>query len=327
MFKYLFKRFMSLVPVVIIISIMLFSFVKMMPGDPVEMMLGGGGTTIKDPRQYQAAYDKLYEDLGLDKSLPEQYARWVINTSKGELGYSTSNNKPVKNVIARPMKNTIVINVISLVLSFVISIIVGIRSAVKQGSFYDKFWQVTSIVGVSMPTLLISILLIYIFSIKAGLLPLGGMPSAIDDGSFAYYKALFPYMVLPLVTLTLGSFAGMIRYVRNAMLEVLSSDYVRTARAKGLNEKVVIYSHAFRNALIPVVTVIAGSLPGIFGGAAITEQIFAWNGIGKVLIDAVNSVDLNLVLAMNMFYAILSLVSNILMDVSYAAVDPRVKLD
>src|SRR5699024_6879987 len=148
MFKYLFKRFMSLVPVVIIISIMLFSFVKMMPGDPVEMMLGGGGTSIKDPRQYQAAYDKLYKDLGLDKSLPEQYARWVINTSKGELGYSTSNNKPVKNVIVRPMKNTIVINVFSLVLSFIISIIVGIRSAVKQGSFYDKFWQVTSIVGV-----------------------------------------------------------------------------------------------------------------------------------------------------------------------------------
>lgn len=317
---------MSLIPVVIIISIMLFSFVKMMPGDPVHVMLGGGAG-IEDPKQYQKAYDALYEELGLDKSLPEQYVRWVANTAKGNLGYSTSNNKPVKDVIARPLKNTVVLNVISIILSFVISIIVGIKSAVKQGSMYDKSWQVASIVGISMPTLLISVLLIYVFSIKLKILPIGGMPSMLDDGSFAYYKELFPYMVLPLITLTIGSFAGMIRYVRNAMLEVLSSDYIRTARAKGLDEKVVIYSHAFRNALIPVVTIVAGSLPGIFGGAAITEQIFAWNGIGKVLIDAVNSIDLNLVLAMNMFYAVLSLVSNILMDISYALVDPRVKLD
>ncbi|NMB18607.1 MAG: ABC transporter permease [Erysipelothrix sp.] len=326
MFKYLFRRLMSLIPVVIIISIMLFSFVKMMPGDPVHVMLGGGAG-IEDPKQYQKAYDALYEELGLDKSLPEQYVRWVANTAKGNLGYSTSNNKPVKDVIARPLKNTVVLNVISIILSFVISIIVGIKSAVKQGSMYDKSWQVASIVGISMPTLLISVLLIYVFSIKLKILPIGGMPSMLDDGSIAYYKALFPYMVLPLITLTIGSFAGMIRYVRNAMLEVLSSDYIRTARAKGLDEKVVIYSHAFRNALIPVVTIVAGSLPGIFGGAAITEQIFAWNGIGKVLIDAVNSIDLNLVLAMNMFYAVLSLVSNILMDISYALVDPRVKLD
>ncbi len=327
MFKYLIKRLLSLIPVIIIISIMLFSFVKMMPGDPVKIMLGGSGTSIKDPAQYEKVYDELYVRLGLDKSLPEQYVRWVATTASGNLGYSTSHNKPVVDVISRPMKNTVVINVVSIIISFIVSIVVGIRSAVKQGSFYDKSWQVTSIVGVSMPTLLISVLLIYVFSIKLNWLPIGGMPSMIDDGSLKYYVALLPYMTLPLITLTLGSFAGMIRYVRNAMLEVLSSDYIRTARAKGLNEKVVIYSHAFRNALIPVVTVVAGSLPGIFGGAAITEQIFAWNGIGKVLIDAVNSADLNLVLAMNMFYAILSLVSNILMDVSYALVDPRVKLD
>lgn len=325
MFKYISKRLLSLIPVVIIISIMLFSFVKMMPGDQVKIMLGTGN--IKDPAMYDRAYDDLYRELGLDKSLPEQYVRWVARTASGDLGYSSSKNKPVKNVIARPMKNTVVINVISILISFTVSIIVGIRSAVKQGSMFDKSWQVTSIVGVSMPTLLISVLLIFIFSIKLNILPIGGMPSMIDDGSFAYYKQLFPYMVLPIATLTLGSFAGMIRYVRNAMLDVLSSDYIRTARAKGLNEKVVIYSHAFRNALIPVVTIIAGSLPGIFGGAAITEQIFAWNGIGKVLIDGVNSLDLNLVLAMNMFYAVLSLASNILMDVSYGLVDPRVKLD
>lgn len=315
---------MSLVPVVIIISIMLFAIVKMMPGDPVDLMLGTG---IKDPNQYEIAYKLTEEKLGLDKSIPEQYVRWLVNTAKGDLGYSSSQNKPVKDVIARPLKNTVVLNVISLILSFTISVFVGIRSAVKRGSSFDKFWQVASIVGVSMPTLLISVLLIYLFSIKLGIFPISGMPSMIDDGSITYYMELLPYMVLPLITLTLGSFASTIRYVRNAMLEVLSSDYIRTARAKGLSQKVVIYSHAFRNALIPVVTILAGSLPGIFGGAAITEQIFAWNGIGNVLITGVNSLDLYLVLTMLMFYAILSLVSNIIMDVSYVLVDPRVKFD
>lgn len=324
MFKYLARRFLSLVPVVLIISMMLFTFVKMIPGDQVQIMLGN---SIKDPALYEKVYEETRIRLGLDKSLPEQYVRWIANTASGDLGYSSSMNKPVKDVIARPLKNTVVLNVVSLIISFIISILVGIRSAVKRGSMFDKSWQVTSIVGVSMPTLLISVLLIYVFSIKLGLLPISGMPSKIDDGSLSYYMALLPYMTLPLITLTLGSFASTIRYVRNAMLEVLSSDYIRTARAKGLSQKVVIYSHAFRNALIPVVTVLAGSLPSIFGGAAITEQIFAWNGIGKVLIDGVNSLDINLVLAMNMFYAVISLAANILMDLSYAVVDPRVKLD
>ncbi|AMC93147.1 diguanylate cyclase [Erysipelothrix larvae] len=324
MFKYLIKRLISLIPVVIIISVLLFTFVQMMPGDPVAVMLGN---SITDPEEYKAAYEAMRARMGLDASYFEQYIRWIVNSLKGQLGYSIAMNKPVTEVVARPLKNTIILNVTSLVLSFVISVFVGIRSAVKKGSFFDKFWQVTSIVGVSMPTLLIAVLLIYVFSLRLNLVPMSGMPSMIDDGSLRYYLELLPFMFLPLLTLTLGSFASTIRYIRNAMLDVLSSDYIRTARAKGVSGKVVIYSHAFRNALIPVVTIVAGSIPGIFGGAAITEQIFAWNGIGRVLIAGVNNLDYNLILAMNMFYAILSLVSNIIMDVGYALVDPRVKID
>lgn len=134
------------------------------------------------------------------------------------------------------------------------------------------------------------------------------------------------YMALPVITLTIGNLAGTIRYVRNAMIEVISKDFIRTARSKGLSEKVIIYSHAFRNALIPVVTLVAGSLVGLFGGAAITETIFAWNGIGYVLIQALNSRDYMVVLTMNLFYAVLSLTANILMDIGYALVDPRIKL-
>lgn len=324
MFKYLIKRLVSLIPVVIIISILLFSLVKVMPGDPVLSLVN---PAIKDPVQQQQQYDRIKEKLGLDKSLPEQYVRWISRTVQGDLGYSSKFKTSVTEVVKTPMKNTILLNVLALIISFVISVFVGIRSAVKRGSIFDKFWQVTSLVGMAMPTLLISILLIYVFSIKLGLFPIGGMPAMYDDGSIAYYSELARYMALPVLTLTIGSFAGTIRYVRNAMIDVLNSDYIRTARAKGLSSKVVIYSHAFRNALIPVVTILAGSLAGLFGGAAITEQIFSWNGIGQILIQAVNNRDYNLVLGLNMFYAMLSLVSNIIMDVGYAFVDPRVKLD
>lgn len=324
MFKYITKRLGSLIPVVIIISILLFSLVKIMPGDPVKSMVD---PTITDAAEQERQYEEIKIKLGYDKSLPEQYGIWVKNTVSGNLGYSTKYKVPVTDAIKVPMKNTVLLNVISLVLSFIISIIVGIQSAVRRGKFYDKFWQVVSLIGMAMPTLLISILLIYIFSIKANLLPLGGMPSMVDDGSIAYYAEWARYIVLPVATLTIGSFAGTIRYVRNAMIDVLNSDYIRTAKAKGLSSKVIIYSHAFRNALIPVVTILAGALAGLFGGAAITESIFSWNGIGQVLIQSVNQRDYNMVLALNMFYALLALLANIIMDIGYAFVDPRVKLD
>ncbi|CAM3669591.1 ABC transporter permease [Erysipelothrix urinaevulpis] len=323
MLKYLGKRIMSLIPVVIIISILLFSLVKMMPGDVV---LGMINPNIKDPVAYKQEYARIEQQLGLDKSLPEQYVRWVKSTVSGDLGMSTSKNRPVKDVIGTPLKNTIFLNIIAMSLAFVISVIVGIKSAVNRGGKFDKFWQIFSLVGMSMPTLLISVLLIYVLSIKFKLFPTGGMPLPGTTGP-AYLVEWFKFATLPILTLTIGSFATTIRYVRNAMIEVLNSDYIRTARAKGLSEKVVIYQHAFRNALIPVVTILAGMLAGLFGGAAITEQIFSWNGIGNVLIQAVTARDFMLILSLNMFYAVIALLSNVIMDIGYAAVDPRVKLD
>ncbi|NLC64263.1 MAG: ABC transporter permease [Erysipelothrix sp.] len=324
MLKYLFKRIMSLIPVVIIISVLLFGLVKTMPGDPVYALMP---PEINDPADYERIYAEIKTSLGLDKSLAEQYVLWIGRTLSGDLGQSTLFSRPVVDVIKTPMKNTVLLNIVSTLLSFIISIIVGIKSAVKRGKLYDKSWQVFSLVGMSLPTMLISILLIYVFSIKLGWFPIGGMPSVPDDGSLGYYAVFSRYLVLPIVTLTIGSFASTIRYVRNAMIDVLNSDYIRTARAKGLSEKVVIYSHAFRNALIPVVTVVAGSLAGIFGGASITEKIFSFNGIGTVLINSVTNRDYYLILALNLFYAVLSLVSNVIMDICYALVDPRVKLD
>lgn len=323
MFKFLFKRFMSLIPVMFIISVMLFGLFKSMPGDPVRLMIPAG---IKSEAQRQMIYDQKVQQLGLDKSLPEQYVRWIINTASGDFGTSTSFNKPVVDVISTPLQNSIKLNVFVVILSFLISIPVGIKSAVKRHSLFDSFWQVFSLVGLSMPVFFIGLLLIFALAINLRWLPAGGMPFRFDGNFINDTLQWAKYMALPVITLTIGNLAGTIRYVRNAMIEVIGKDFIRTARSKGLSEKVIIYSHAFRNALIPVVTLVAGSLVGLFGGAAITETIFAWNGIGYVLIQALNSRDYMVVLTMNLFYAVLSLTANILMDIGYALVDPRIKL-
>ena len=209
MFRYIGKRILSLIPVVIIISIVLFSFVKMMPGDPVQAMMN---PDIKDPAEYERVYTEIEASLGLDKSLPEQYVRWVSNTLSGDLGYSTSMNKPVKDVIATPLKNSIGLNIVSITLAFIISIVVGIKSAVDRVSSLTSFGGVFSLIGMSMPTLLISIILIYIFAIKLGWFPTGGMPLCGKFIGIKYVGEWLHYAALPIATLTIGSFASTIRY-------------------------------------------------------------------------------------------------------------------
>jgi len=324
MLKFLGRRILSLVPVFIIISIMIFIIMKLMPGDPVRYMLPPGA--IRDPEIYQRLYQAAYIKLGLDKSLPMQYLIWMKNMLIGDFGYSSYWRQEVKSVIGEPLVNSIVINVFSIGLAFLISIPVGIKSAVKKDSLTDRGWQVFSLFGMSMPTFFIGLTLIFLLASRARLFPYGGMPYE-DPGTIGYYLSYFKYLVLPVTTLTIGALAGTIRYVRGSMLEALSKDYIRTARSKGLREKVVIYTHAFRNALIPVVTIMSFSIIGLFGGSAITEKIFVWNGIGTVLITALNNKDFNVVLVLDMFYAVLALLANIIMDVSYALVDPRVKLE
>ena len=329
--KYLFKRFLSLIPVVIVISIILFTIVKMVPGDPVQMAYGAelaSNEFAKDPAARERFIEEKRDELGLDDPLYVQYFNWMGRTFSGDLGYSTAHKKPVSAVIGQPLKISIIINLISIIIAFTISIFIGIKSAVKRYSVYDTTWQVTSLVFTSMPTFFIGMSLIFLFPVTLGLFEFGGLPAIRDDmGGFEVFFKYAEHLFLPVLTLTIGSLAGTIRYVRNAMLEVLKKDYVRTARSKGLKEKVVIYSHAFRNALIPVVTIVAGSLVSVFGGSAITESVFAISGIGQTLIQALIARDYSIVLAMNFFYAILGLFANVIMDVSYALVDPRVKFE
>lgn len=318
MLKYIFRRILSLIPVVFIISIILFGLMKAMPGDPVALMLN---PNIK-PEAYQQAYDQKYKELGLDKTIPEQYIIWFGNMVQGDFGYSTSYNKEVKNVIVQPLKNTIVLNFFVLIISLTIAILAGIRSAINKNKLEDKFWQVFSLVGMSVPTFFIALTLIYVFALKLKWFPTGGMP--INTGDIVSWTR---HLVLPVATLVVVSLASTIRYVRNAMLDSLSQDYIRTARSKGLKEKVVIYSHAFRNALIPVVTIVIAQIGTLFTGSVITEQVFSWDGLGKVLIQALNRRDFMLVIVMNLFYAVVYLATNFAADIAYALVDPRIKLD
>ena len=323
MLRYIIKRLISLLPVIILVTMLLFGILKMMPGDPVRMMLGPG---LK-AEQYEAAAAAMTIKLGLDKSYPEQYLKWMGNTLSGELGWSSLHNRPVKDAIREPMKNTIILNIFVIILELSITIPVGIMCAVKRGSRFDRGWQVFSLVTYSMPSFFIGLSLIYIIAIRFRLLPPGGMPLAAYGKDFAYYLSWLRYMVLPVITLTIISLAGTIRYVRNAMIDALSQDYIRTARSKGLAEKVVIYSHAFRNALIPISTIVIFSIFSLFSGSAITETVFAWNGIGHVLVKALSNRDFMLVSAMNLFFATLSITANFVADITYGLVDPRIKLE
>lgn len=319
MIRYILKRLLNLIPVLLIISILLFGISKLMPGDPVLQMMPQGG--YKDAAAKEEMYEKIKKQYGFDKSVPEQYISWLSRTLKGDLGQSTKYRRPVTQIIGEPLRNSLILNLGSTFISFILAVIIGIKSAVRPNSFFDKFFQVFSLAGISLPTFFFGITLIYIFALKLRWLPPGGMPRS---GSVGEWIAT---LVLPTVTLTLVSLASTSRYVRTAMLDALSQDYIRTARAKGLNERAVIYRHAFRNALIPVVTIVAWAITGLLGGSAITEQVFAYKGIGRFLIQSVLSQDYNLLMALNMMYALISVLGNLLMDIGYSLVDPRVRLD
>lgn len=278
--------------------------------------------TSAKPEQIPQLREEITKQLGLDKSLPEQYVAWIGNVAQGELGFSSWKNDDVKNVIANPLKNTVILNFFVLIFSLTISITAGIRSAVKKNSFVDQFWQVFSLICMSVPTFFIGLCLVFVFALRLGWLPSNGMP--VDGSGLGEWVR---FLVLPVITLTITSLASTVRYVRNAMLDALSQDYIRTARSKGLSEKVVVYSHAFRNALIPIVTVVIAQIGTLFGGSMITESVFVWDGMGSTLLTALNRRDFYLVIAMNMFYAVVYLISNFIADLTYALVDPRIKLD
>lgn len=326
MLKYIGKRLLNLIPVVFLMSVVIFGMIKFMPGDPVDAYLGANSKVSHEQKE------QIREELGLNKSIPEQYVRWISKFVTGDLGESIQYKTPVASIIGDFVWNSFLLNIVSIIVAVLISIPIGIRQATKKFSKFDNFWTVFSLLGISVPSFFFALVLIYYIALPLGFLPISGM----QDSTLAAfgYSSIFQelgdiclHMILPVTVMAFGSFASLSRYVRITMIDVINQDYIRTARSKGLKEKTVIYRHAFKNALVPFVTLLGMMIPGLFSGSVIIESVFLWPGIGKVLIDAIRGQDQSLITATLMFSAILMVFGNLLSDVLYSVVDPRVKVE
>lgn len=326
MLKYVGKRLVYMVGVFFVVSILMFVLFNNVPGDRALNQVQSLRGKVSSEK-FQEAYEQARAKLGLDDPIPIRYVKWMGNLIRGDLGYSTLYKKDVADVIGIPLGNTILINLIATILALAITIPLGIHCAVKKFSRFDNLVQTLTIVGYSVPTFIIAPVCIFIFSVELGWLPVSGMNTPNFQGSgMAFALDRMYYLTLPLFVMTIASLGGMTRYVRAAMIDALRMDYIRTARAKGLREKVVIYSHAWRNALLSVITLIIGWFMSIFMGSIIIEQIFQLNGIGFMYYKCLMNQDYDVALAIQMLYCIITLVSNLITDLSYGLVDPRVRI-
>ncbi|MEA4897380.1 ABC transporter permease [Bacillota bacterium Meth-B3] len=319
--NYLIRRVLQMIPVFIVIMIAVFLLIHSAPGDPVTGMI--------DPKMTPEMKEHLRATMGLDQPLWKQFASWVSQLLSGNLGYSTYFKKPVADVIGSFIFPTFILALFALVLSLAIGIPAGIVSATRQYSTGDNVLSVFSLVGLSMPTFFFGILLIKFLSVDFGWFPMFGMMDQAVRNAPWHVKTvnILHHMVLPGIVLGLGQTASFMRYTRSAMLDVIRQDYIRTARAKGLREKVVIYRHALRNAMIPIITLLGFQLPGLLSGAVMTESVFGWPGLGKVGVDAIFHRDYPLLMTINMMDTFLLMAGMLLSDILYGVVDPRIKYD
>ncbi len=317
--QYITRRLLEMIPVIIGVSIILFALFAFAPGDAVD--------NIQNPRMSEEKKAELRRQYGLEGSIPERYWNWAKKAVKFDFGDSIKHKMPVRKVINTYVWNSFYLSIASFLFSVILAVPIGVVSATKQYSGFDKFFTVFALLGISIPSFFFGMLLIKWLAIDIKAFPVSGMTSTgISKTGMSHVLDVMHHMFLPFLVLSLSSVASLMRYTRTSMLEVIRQDYVRTARSKGLSEKVVVYKHALRNALIPVITILGFYLPSLFGGAIITEQIFAWPGIGKISIDAINSRDYPLLMGFEMLLALLTLLGNLLADITYAFVDPRIRL-
>jgi peptide/nickel transport system permease protein len=314
MAKYILRRLIQLIPVLFLISIMVFLLVHLIPGDPVDVMLGEGN---EDPVAAQA----LREQLNLDKPVVVQYLYWIGGVLHGDFGTSVFTHEPVFTMILTRFPATMILALTSALVAIFISIPAGIIAAVKQNKLPDYFAMGISLSGISIPNFWLGIMLILVFSVLLGWLPSMGYTPVFEN----FGDALL-HLIMPSITLGTAMTASLTRFIRSSMLEELRQDYVRTARAKGLKERTVILKHVLKNAMIPTITIIGLQISGLFGGAVITETVFAWPGVGRLSIQAVFERDYPLIQGIVLFAAVVYVMINLLVDISYKFLDPRVKL-
>lgn len=328
MLKYIVKRIGIGILILFGVSIITYFLVRMMPSDYIDKQTAAqraqGQLTEEDVARMKELYGIGDDSLG---GIAKSYVNWVGDLLHGDLGISFVYGRPVQEVIAKYMWVSFFIALVAMILEYIIAIPLGIMAATKQYGVMDYTVTVLAMMGISLPSFFLGALLIRTFALQLGWLPMQGLDDATKILSgFDRIVDRVRHLILPMTTLVVLSVGSLMRYTRTNMLEVLNSDYIRTARAKGLSEKTVIYKHAFRNTLIPLVTMFGGSIPALFGGAMITETVFAIPGIGQISYNAILQADVPLVMGYCMFVAVLTVVGTLVSDLLYAVVDPRVKI-
>ena len=328
--KYLIKRILLIIPTLLGITFITYLMIRLAPGDYTKLKMGMEGAlkTGSISREILEQEKKLY---GLDKPIIVGYADWLSKSVRLDFGTSRKDGRPVTERIAGALPITLTLNIISMIIIYLISIPMGVIASVKKDSAFDRGSSLVLFILYSLPAFWVGLLLIlYLGSGEyLNLFPLGGISSdwAAEAGLFTRLLDVCWHLVLPVVTLTYGGFAFLSRYTRANMLEVINQQYIMTARAKGLAENKVIYVHAFRNSLIPLITLMATLLPGLLGGSVIVESIFSIPGMGMLAFEAILSRDIPVIMAIETIAAVLTLAGILLADLTYALVDPRIRLE
>jgi len=321
MTRYVANRLVQIALVMLVMSFVVYGLIGLMPGDPIDILIGS------NPRMTQEDAARLRALYGLDRSIAARYGAWLLNAVQGDFGYSRSFSIPTLDVLLPRLGNTLLLMSLSFALSVALAFPLAIAAARKAGGARDTAINLLSFAGISVPPFWLALLLIILFAVVWRILPASGAIS--DDvapGLWNHLLDRLAHLVLPVLTLTLVSVGHYTRFIRAAMIESLRLDYIRTARAKGLPERRVVWGHALGNAMIPVLTVLALSFGGLFSGALITETMFALPGMGKAIYDAIMGNDYNLALAGLLLATLTTLLGNFAADLGYAWLDPRIKL-
>lgn len=311
----LFKRFLHMLAVLAILSVVLYYMLGLMPGDPVDLLITSRpNITAEDIAHLR----KLY---GLDQPIYVRYIKWVRQVLSGDLGFSRTYKRPTEEILANRIGNTFWLMGAAFVISFIVAVPLGIWSAVRQYSAFDYIVNVGAFTGISIPAFWLGLLAIILFAEVLGWFPPGGIRTY---GQNSFTDRLW-HLTLPAFVLSIQTVGRWVRYMRNSMFDVLKADYIRTARAKGLTERIIIGRHALKNASIPMITILALSVPELFSGAVITETIFAWPGMGRLMYDSVIGSDYYVAMIAFMCLAALTLIFNMIADLAYGLVDPRLR--
>ena len=322
MTAYLLRRILLLIPLMFGITLITFTVIHLAPGEPVEMQMA------MNPKVGKEARERLQKFYGLDKPLHVQYVTWVKQLAQFDFGRSfSSDNRPVLDKIKERLPVTLSLNIVALVIEFGLAIPIGWLAAVHRNTLLDKGITVFVFLGFAVPTFWLALLLMYLFGVKLNWLPISGLHTLGYEayGWFGQLLDLAKHLVMPILVASFGSLAGVSRYMRSAMLQVIEQDYITTARAKGLSERVVIWKHALRNALLPLITLVGFSLPGLIGGSVIFETIFSIPGMGQLFYQGVMARDYPVVMGILVIGAFLTMLGNLLADISYALADPRIR--